>query len=290
MLTIRTRNFLGAPLLFVAATQLTACMHINITDKEMIRPDSATGYKSTKRVAQEDIQKISAAAVIKNETVVAADQGKLEGISLQQEGNKVTVLYFGGNLSHVDDTIPYVFKNLEACKINLVSFDYRGYGRTAGAPDSKTLQQDALTIYDAVRAKTQGKLIVHGHSMGSFSAGYIASQRKPDGIILEATGNNIKDMATMAAPWYFRPFINLNVQDSLQGIDNVKAMSTYQGPSLVFTGEKDAQTPAELGQKVYEAIPSVSKRLVYLKDQGHTGMLKRDDVQKAYCDYVQQVS
>lgn len=286
----KIRNYLGAALLMVAATQLTACMHVNITDKELIRPDSATGYKSAKRMAAEDIRKINPAARVKDEIVIAADQTKLEGVSVQQEGSKITVLYFGGNLSHVDENIPYLLKNLQSCKFNLVNFDYRGYGRTSGVADSKTLQDDALNIYDAVRAQTQGKLIVHGHSMGSFSSAIIASQRKPDGVILEATANNITDIAMNATPWYAKPFVVLDVQDSLKKLDNVKAMSAYQGPSLVFTGEKDAQFPAELGQQVYDAIPAGNKRLVYLKNHGHTGMLKRDDAQKAYCEYIQQVN
>lgn len=290
MYTKKTGKYMGAVLLLAAATQLTACMHVNITDKELIRPDSATGYKSTKRMTLEDIKKINPGARIKDETVVAADQTKIEGISMHQDGSKVTILYFGGNLSHVDESVPYLLKNLSACKFNLVNFDYRGYGRTSGVPDSKAMLDDALNIYDAVRTQTQGKLIIHGHSMGSFSAAHIASQRNPDGIILEATANNVTDIAMNVSPWYFRPFVNLDIQDSLKKLDNVKAVSAYHGPSLVFNGEKDVQFPAELGQKVYDAIPASNKRLVLLKDQGHTGMLKREDVQKTYCEYLQQIS
>lgn len=286
---IKTKHPMAALLFAMTATQLTACVHVEISDKQMIRPDSATAYKAGPKLTQEAIQKINPDAQIRDETVIAADQSKLEGLSLRQNGSKVTVLYFGGNLSHVDETVPYLQKNLGACKVNLVTFDYRGYGRTSGVPDTNTLHEDALRIYDSVRAQTQGKLVVHGHSMGSFATGTIASQRQPDGVILEATANNFKDMVDNAVPWYGKLISSIDIEKNLLSVNNVSAMARYQGPSLVILGEKDQQMPAALGQKVYDAIPAKNKRLLLLKEAGHTGMLKREDVQKAYCDYIQQI-
>lgn len=284
------RHIFSALLVAGIGTLMTGCMHVDITDKQYIRPDSSTGYKLKQKLTQDDIQKINPAAQLRDETVIATDQTRLEGAAFRQEGSKVTVLYFGGNLSHVEDSLPYMLKNIGACNVNLVSFDYRGYGRTAGVPDIQNLQADALKIYDAVRARTTGKLVVHGHSMGSFATGFIAEQRQPDGIVLETTASNVRDMVSLSTPWYAKPFVSVNIQDSLQQVDNIRAMSRYQGPTLVLTAEKDKQTPAELGQKVYEAIPSKAKRQLYIKDAGHTGLLRRSEVQKAYCEYVQQVS
>ena len=289
MRLIKSNWFLAA-LVVGASSQLVACMHVDITDKQYIRPDSSTGYKLRQKLTQDDIQKINPAVQLKDETVIAADQTKLEGAAFQQNGSKVTVLYFGGNLSHVEDSLPFMLKNIGSCNVNLVSFDYRGYGRTLGVPDIKNMQEDALKIYDAMRAKTTGKLVVHGHSMGSFATGFIAEQRQPDGIILETTASNVRDMVSLSTPWYAKPFVSINIQDSLQQVDNIRAMSHYQGPALVLTAEKDKLTPAELGQKVYEAIPSRTKRQLFIKDAGHNGLLRRSDVQKAYCEYIQQVS
>lgn len=272
------------------STLITGCMHVDITDKQYIRPDSATGYKLKQKLTQDDIQKINPSVQLRDETVIATDQTKLEGLAFQQNASKVTVLYFGGNLSHVEDSLPFMLKTIGSCNVNLVSFDYRGYGRTAGVPNINNMQEDALKIYDAMRAKTTGKLVVHGHSMGSFATGFIAEKRQPDGIILETTASNVRDMVALSTPWYAKPFVSVNIQDSLQQVDNIRAMSNYHGPALVLTAEKDKQTPAELGQKVYEAIPSKAKRQLFIKDAGHSGLLRREDVQKAYCEYIQQVS
>ncbi|MBI1771221.1 MAG: hypothetical protein HYR68_02445, partial [Burkholderiales bacterium] len=135
---IRSKWFLTA-LVVGASSQLTACMHVDITDKQYIRPDSSTGYKLRQKMTQDDIQKINPTVQLKDETVIAADQTKLEGAAFQQNGSKVTVLYFGGNLSHVEDSLPFMLKNIGSCNVNLVSFDYRGYGRTAGVPDIKNM-------------------------------------------------------------------------------------------------------------------------------------------------------
>jgi pimeloyl-ACP methyl ester carboxylesterase len=277
-------------LLATMSILVSGCMHIEVGDKQFIRPDSATGYQSSVRVTPADLQKVNPAVSINEISITAADQTRLEGLSFQLPGSKVSVLYFGGNLSHVDNSIPYALTNIGRCNINLTTIDYRGYGRTTGVPDTPTLQQDALAIYDAVRAKTSGKLVVHGHSLGSFIAGYIAQQRQPDGIILETTASTVEEIVAASTPWYAVPFVRFSFQPGILSVDNVKAMSAYAGPALVITAEKDVQTPAALGKKVFDAIPSRNKKHLFIKDAGHSGLLRREDVQQAYCEYIRDVA
>ncbi|MBC3934465.1 alpha/beta fold hydrolase [Undibacterium sp. CY7W] len=289
---MKTRVSASIPITLIATMALTVsgCMHIEVGDKQFLRPDSATGYQSSARVTLADLQKVNSAVSINEISITSTGQTKLEGLSFQLPGSQVSVLYFGGNLSHVDNSIPYALANLGRCNINLTTVDYRGYGRTAGVPDTPTLQQDALAVYDAVRAKTSGKLVVHGHSLGSFIAGYIAQQRQPDGIILETTASTVEEVVAASTPWYALPFVRFSFQPGILSVDNVKAMSSYTGPALVITAEKDVQTPAALGKKVFDAIPSKNKKHLFIKDAGHSGLLRREDVQQAYCEYIRDVA
>lgn len=268
------------------AIAMSACMSVKVEESMFIRPDSLVPYQIKAPFDAARLQQILPEARLQPEAVAVDKELQLQGLSVHQPNAKVTVLYFGGNRSHIDDAAPSLSRHVGHCPVNFTLFDYRGYGRTHGTPNVDNLRQDALRIFDDVRARTQGPLIVHGHSLGSFMAGYVAQQRKVDGLVLETTATNISEIVKERTPWYAKPFVRFEIVDSLLPIDNAQAVSQFRGPSLVITGEKDQTTPAPLGEKVYQSIPSVKKRHLLIEGAGHSGNLSRKEVQEAYCGFV----
>lgn len=56
-----------------------------------------------------------------------------------------------------------------ACNINILLFDYRGYGKSTGSPSETGLYTDALAVYDYVRKRNdlnQEKIFLFGRSLG----------------------------------------------------------------------------------------------------------------------------
>jgi fermentation-respiration switch protein FrsA (DUF1100 family) len=56
-----------------------------------------------------------------------------------------------------------------ACNINILLFDYRGYGKSTGSPSEAGLYTDALAVYDYVRKRNdlnQEKIFLFGRSLG----------------------------------------------------------------------------------------------------------------------------
>jgi alpha/beta superfamily hydrolase len=85
---------------------------------------------------------------------------------------------------------------------------------------------------------------VHGYSLGSFIAAYIAGNRPLDGLILEGSSTHPHELVYAQIPWYFKPFVTVTISDNLKTISNTQALSNYKGKVLVITGEKDNSTPA----------------------------------------------
>lgn len=55
------------------------------------------------------------------------------------------------------------------CNINILLFDYRGYGKSTGAPSENGLYTDAIAVYEYVRKRTdlnQQKIFLFGRSLG----------------------------------------------------------------------------------------------------------------------------
>lgn len=271
------------------ALSLTACMSVKVEESMFIRPDSIVPYKAKAAFDADALQKILPQAALREEVIAVDDQLRLQGLSVKQAEAKVTVLYFGGNRSHIDDMAGILSRQVGTCPLSLTMFDYRGYGRSSGEPNVENLRQDALRIYDQVRKNTAGTLIVHGHSLGSFMAGYIAQNRALDGLVLETTATTIPEIVEARTPWYARPFVKAEIAPSLLPIDNAQAVAQFRGPSLVITGSEDQITPPQLGEKVYAAIPATNKRHVFIPGAGHSGNLSRKEVREAYCGFVQSL-
>lgn len=76
------------------------------------------------------------------------------------------------------------------------TYNYRGYGLSEGISSEQGIYRDALSIYRHVTEHSPNKrLIVIGHSLGSAVAGYLASEKNIDTLILLSPISSINDIA-----------------------------------------------------------------------------------------------
>lgn len=274
--------------IFLLPLLLSACGTMQIGETSFIRPDSNSGAAVA---AHLDFAALLPEATVTEESIVTPDGAILHGISVHQGAGAHAILYFGGNLFHLDQHGKEVLPLLTSCGTDVALFDYRGYGRSSGAPTVATMQADALRMFDHVSARHPGGVIVHGQSLGSFMAAYVAAERPSTrGLVLEATSTNVREWADANVPWYFKLFMKIDVGSSLRGMDNSVAVARYRGASLVLSGDKDKVTPARLARKVYEAIPGNSKQWFVAEGAGHNGIFGHPEVRPLYCAFVGQTS
>lgn len=274
-------------LVLLGCCLLSACATVQVAERNFIRPDRVSGAKPAGRF---DAAALPPAASLKDEALAVADGAVARGVSVSQPGAPATVLYFGGNMFHLDAHGAEVAAVLAGCGVNVVMFDYRGYGRSDGEPTIATMQSDALRIYDHVNAQHPGRVIVHGQSLGSFIAAYVAQQRLARALVLESTTTNALDWANANTPWYARPFVSIELSAPLRGIDTIAALRDFGGASLVLIGERDRTTPPALAHKVYQAIPGRAKSELLVAGAGHNDVLTHPDTAPAYCAFVRRAS
>jgi len=264
---------------------LSGCA-VQVGERNVLRADRAEDPPRTQHLDQ-----ASAPAWKLDVQALPVDGAELRGVVASRPGNALTVLYFGGNAFHLDEHGAKVLDAVAPCGADVTIFDYRGYGRSKGEPSIAALKQDALRIFDDVNARRPGRVVLHGQSLGSFVAAYVAQQRPAArGLILESTTTNARDWANAMLPWYAWPFVRLQVSPELQDIDNVAAVSAYAGPALVLEGEEDGVTPPRLARQVYAALPSTAKQMVLAPGAGHNDVLSSTAVQPAYCRFIGQLA
>jgi len=266
------------PVLAMWCCVLSGCAQVRVTERHFIRPDAA-GAVIEKRLA-------GAATDL---AVAGTDGATLNGVLLAQPGARSTVLYFGGNMFHLDRHGDELLPVLSQCGTNVAVFDYRGYGRSTGKPTVENMKADALALFDALNARFPGRVIVHGQSLGSFMAAHVAQARPVLATVLETTATTAQELVESNIPWYAGPFVRIEMDASLRQVDNRSAAAGFRSPALVIVAGQDRMTPPRLGKKVFDAIPRADKQLLLLEKATHNGALRSGDAGAAYCKFVRGV-
>jgi pimeloyl-ACP methyl ester carboxylesterase len=257
---------------------LAGCKTVEVKESMIIRPDALT---NAKRLPEQAFENSTALEVAR------PDGAMLRGVLVSRAGAERTLLYFGGNAFHLDESGKHVMAAIEGCNVNVAIFDYRGYGRSSGMPTVANMTGDAVAIYDLLDARSPGNVVVHGQSLGSFVAAGVAQERPVRAVVLETTATTALDWANNSLPWYFKPFINFQVDAALGAVDNVKVASGIKAPLLVLAGGEDKTTPATMAQRVFDASPATRKRIVIVPDAGHNSVLSNPATPAALCPFIE---
>lgn len=280
MLQSTSQHVLPRLLMVASLAVLTACSTVNVTSKQFLPRDSG-------KLTQ--LKKTAPAYKVDNIEVTHPDGAVSRGIFLHKPDAQFTVLYFMGSGVRVDVNGAQFAKPFVELNANVISFDYHDFGRSE-APESAfdlpDLERETLAVYDHVRATTKGKLVVHGHSFGSFVAAKLAAHRPLDALVLEGTGTNAQAYADNTIPWYAKPFVRLNLDDKLQATDNRVALRGFQGPLLIINGTNDMQTPIGTSRALFDSLENPRKQFVAANEAGHMNSMSKAQTLGAYREFV----
>ena len=182
--------------------------------------------------------------------IVTNDGIRLSAWFIPSENSRAVLLFChgnGGNISHRLQKIA-IFNRLG---LDILIFDYRGYGKSSGKPSEKGLYIDAEAVYDHMvneRKIPPIKIIGYGESLGSSVIIDLALKREMAGIIIEEAFTSVKDMAREHFP-FIPGFLLKSKYDSLEKIANVKI------PKLILHSNNDEIVPFEQGEMIFESAP-----------------------------------
>lgn len=226
-----------------------------------------------------------------NEFVEVDDSVSVNAWHLSQPEARATVLFFGGNGFYLVQSRSYL-RALTRPQTNAFLWDYRGYGRSGGEPGVEAFRDDAVAMYDHLveeRGVSPDRLIVWGHSLGSFLASYVADRRSVGGVVLENPATNVDDWVDHLIPWYVRVFLGVEVDPVLRGENNVARVRDLSAPLLVVAGEKDNVTDPAMAKQLHEVAGSANKQLLTVEDGTHNGLHDSLTVRQNYADLVRRV-
>lgn len=243
---------------------LSACTTIEIKEQD--------AFDNHRTVTPESFN--NSAFILQDRMVETEDSVSLNSWFLLRDDAEATVLYFGGNGFLMVKSRPLI-EAYATMPVNLILFDYRGYGLSSGEPSVEGIQTDARAIFNAVQELAEERitpLFVHGHSMGSFLSGYIADREDVTGYILESPISEVNSWTKNLVPWLLRPFIRFDIESSIASQDNLKRVSTVDHPLLIIGGSDDDITPFSMAEELLAASASTQKELVKIEGGTHNDL------------------
>jgi thioredoxin len=173
------------------------------------------------------------------------------------------LLFCHGNAGNITDRYEFI-QMLVQLRVNLLIFDYRGYGKSEGSPSEEGVYKDARAAWDYLtetRGLSAGKIILFGESLGGAVAIDLARQVEPGGLIVQSSFTSIGDMASLLMPGVPR-FLLRTTMDSLSKIPNVSC------PKLFVHSKTDEVVPFSLGRRLFEAA-RYPKQFYEVQNAGH---------------------
>lgn len=196
-----------------------------------------------------------------------SDGVRLHGWFIPSDGD-TTVVWLHGNAGNISHRVDNLLMMNHMLGVNVFIIDYRGYGRSGGAPSEKGLYRDAEAALAYLSSRPQtgdDRLIFFGRSLGAAVAVELATRAAPHALILESPFTSVREMAKLSYPFMPAPFLTLPIRsrfDSLSKITNVHA------PVMVLHGDMDDIVPFEIARRLYDAA-NEPKRFYTIEGAGH---------------------
>ena len=165
-------------------------------------------------------------------------------------GNRWLLICHGnaGNLSNVGR--PAHYAGLRALGLNLLAFDYRGYGESGGEPTEPGLYADADAAYRYLREVLRvppERIVVFGHSLGSAVAVDLTARQPAAGLVLDGALASVVGRAQEVYPYV--P-VRLVARSRFVSIEKIPGVHM---PKLFLHARADEVIPFVHGRRLFEA-------------------------------------
>ena len=214
---------------------------------------------------------------VPNEDVTLDGEGySLHGIRFKSEPDSSNrlVLYFKGNGGNVGNS-EKMARTFTDLGFDVLSMDYRGYGKSKGDLFEAALLDDALRWYDWATEQAYPEIRVVGWSMGSAFSSHLAANRPVDHLIHFAPFKSVLDMGTRSFP-FIPEFLSAIVID-YPFRNDLKLASANLQSYTIYHGTDDRIVPFASGTALAEYLGDKVK-LFPVRGATHNSVPWEDEV------------
>ncbi|HEX8063995.1 MAG TPA: alpha/beta hydrolase [Allosphingosinicella sp.] len=213
-----------------------------------------------------------------------ADGNRLRGVHIPPSAPRsgTLVLGFGGNGWNADTAAAYLHGLFP--EADVVTFHYRGYRPSSGAPAASALLADAPPIYDLAVARIRpARTVAVGLSIGSGVAAGLARRRPLDGLILVTPFDSLQRVAAGQFRWLPVRFLFRHEMKPAEWLRGAKV------PTAIIAAGRDTLIPPART----DGLRRASGRLVFdetIPGAGHNDIYDRPEFRVAMREAMGRVA
>jgi fermentation-respiration switch protein FrsA (DUF1100 family) len=170
---------------------------------------------------------------------------------------------------------------LAARGLDVLAYDYRGYGKSQGRPSETGVYLDAEAAFDSERERrgADAPIVCFGESLGGAVSIHLATRRPCAAIAVVSTFTRLRDVASR----HYGPLAPL----AGDRFDSLSLVSTFQVPFFAAHGDRDEIVPYELGERLFAAAPE-PKRFLRVPGAGHNDVFDHEKLLDELARFLRQ--
>jgi len=193
-----------------------------------------------------------------------------EGINVwhyHSNENDKTVLFCHGSNGNISQR-KYIYDFCKIFKLNLILFDYYGYGKSSGKPSQSNIYKSADIIWEYAikQCSSLHQMIIWGESLGGTVAGYLGNKYGCFKLILMSTFSSLDDILyhskNQSLP---NKFIMFSLKKFCITFPTKYFMKDIKCPVLIVHSIDDEIIPIPNAEILYCSIPHQHKQMITIK-------------------------
>lgn len=205
---------------------------------------------------------------------------QLDGISAWHFDNYVgnkTVLFCHGNVGNISHR-RYIIELCDQQKLNLIVFDYSGYGYSRGYCSQDKICHDGTLVYQYLSSQINPEdIIIWGESLGGSVATYLASRYQCASLILMCTFSSIDDIIIDSNLGNIIKVLGMILPFFANNLPSREKIKDVQSPIIIIHSIDDELIPYSNARRLYNCISHIRKKLITITgDHGKPKILPQD--------------
>jgi uncharacterized protein len=204
-----------------------------------------------------------------------SDDVNVHGWYIPADTSPYTLIFCHGNAGNISHRLESI-KQFHELGLNVLIFDYRGYGKSEGNISEKGTYLDAEAAWNylkKVKEISPQNIIIFGRSLGAAIACQLAIQKNATFLIMESAFISVPELAAQVYP--FLP-VRLLSRYYYNNLENIQKISC---PVLFIHSKQDEIIPFSHGEKLY-SIANQPKQFLEIHGSHNDGFYVSDTIYK----------
>lgn len=193
-----------------------------------------------------------------------------------------------GNISHRE----YIIRICMKFKMNLLVYDYRGFGESSSSPNKIYLREDGELAYEYLHYNCNiphKQIIVWGESLGGIAAVWTANKYKCGGLILICTFSSLDDAISYQFKGASKSAVKFLTSLLSYKVDMVplkEYLTEVECPVVIIHSNEDDMIPYACSWINYHSVKHSNKLHVRIKGGHASPDIKSDQLREIFefCD------